>query len=111
MLNNKTRKLPLILLFGMFAFTLSCTFANLVPTPSRADATEYSSYRTASVVNTYRDQVWSPDTTYETHHVYDKTYKTIQYWDGYYLASTSKYFESSTQLWTCWYCVNNWNVY
>lgn len=78
----------------------------------KASATEcYSSYRTASVVSTYRDQIWSPNTAEATHHIYDQTYKTIQYWDGYYLSSTNKYVESSTQMWTCWYCVNNWSVY
>lgn len=73
------------------------------------------SYRTASVIDSYYEKhewlyAYTPteDVRITT---YGQSYKTIQYWDGYYISSVTKTRDSASDLWVVYYCVNNWVVY
>ena len=80
-----------------------------------ADTEPRLSYRTASVVDSYYEKhEWLyPYTPTQDVRIttYGHTYKTIQYWDGYYIRSVTKTRDSASDLWVVYRCVNNWVVY
>lgn len=87
----------------------------LLPSAAKAvteDGTAVSprEYPRETVVATYREMVWGQYPN-QYRQIKDRTYTTLYFQNGYRLTSTDRLLESSTDAFTCYYCINHWEVY